>query len=84
MNYNLEGMSKAAGLTYVEAKLRGAGCTQTVFETNALEAILNASNGTPRMINKLCNASLLVGNSSNLNIINTEAVMQAINDCELG
>ena len=41
-------------------------------------------NVAPRMINKLCNASLLVGNSSNLNIITTDAVMQAINDCELG
>ena len=30
------------------------------------------------------NASLLVGNSSNLNIITADAVMQAINDCELG
>ena len=69
---------------YVTSKLKGAGCTQTVFEENALEAILNAANGTPRMINKLCNASLLVGNSSNLNIITTDAVMQAINDCELG
>ena len=68
----------------VTAKLNGAGCTQTVFEENALEAILNAANGTPRMINKLCNASLLVGNSSNLNIITADAVMQAINDCELG
>ena len=35
------------------------------------------------MINKLCNASLLVGNSSNLNIITADAVMQAINDCDL-
>ena len=84
MNYNLEGMTKAEGHSYVAAKLNGAGCTQTVFEDNALEAILNAANGTPRMINKLCNASLLVGNSSNLNIITADAVMQAINDCELG
>ena len=84
MNYNLEGMTKAEGHPYVAAKLNGAGCTQTVFEDNALEAILNAANGTPRMINKLCNASLLVGNSSNLNIITADAVMQAINDCELG
>ena len=61
MNYNLEGMTKAEGHSYVAAKLNGAGCTQTVFEDNALEAILNAANGTPRMINKLCNASLLVG-----------------------
>ena len=84
MNYNLEGMTKAEGHSYINAKLRGAGCTQAVFEENALEAILNAANGTPRMINKLCNASLLVGNSINLNIITNDAVMQAINDCELG
>ena len=61
-----------------------AGCTQTVFEDAAIEAILNAADGTPRVINKLCNASLLIGNSNNLNIINTNAVMQGINDCELG
>ncbi len=84
MNYNLECMSKTEGHAYVSAKLKGVGCSQTVFEENALEAILNAANGTPRMINKLCNASLLVGSSSNLNIITTDAVMQAINDCELG
>ena len=46
MNYNLEGMTKAEGHSYVAAKLNGAGCTQTVFEDNALEAILNAANGT--------------------------------------
>lgn len=84
MNYNLEGMNKTEGHDYVIAKLKGAECTQTTFEDNALEAILNAANGTPRMINKLCNASLLIGNSSNLNIITADAVMQAINDCELG
>ena len=84
MNYNLEGMTKTEGYDYITAKLKGAGCTQVVFEDNALEAILNAANGTPRVINKLCNASLLIGNSSNLNIITADAVMQAINDCELG
>lgn len=84
MNYKMEGMSKKGGHTYVADKLKGAGCSQTGFEENALEAILNAANGTPRMINKLCNASLLVGNSSDLNIITADAVMRAINDCELG
>lgn len=84
MNYNIEGMTKAEGRSYINTKLKGAGCTQTVFEENAIEAILNAANGTPRMINKLCNASLLVGGSTNLNIITADAAMQAINDCELG
>lgn len=84
MNYNLEGLSKEEGRSYILEKLKGAGCSQTVFEENALEAILNAANGTPRMLNKLCNASLLIGNSSGLNIITSEAVMHAISDCELG
>ena len=84
MNYNLEGLTKAEGHSYILEKLSGAGCKQTVFEENALEAILNAANGIPRMINKLCNASLLIANSSGLNFITSDAVMQAINDCELG
>lgn len=84
MNYNLDGLSKEEGRMYIQKKLNGAGCTQTVFEENAVEAILNAANGTPRMINKLCNASLLIGNSAGLNIITADAVMQAISDCELG
>lgn len=84
MNYNLDGLSKEEGRTYIQEKLKGAGCTQTVFEENAVEAILGAANGTPRMINKLCNASLLIGNSANLNIITADAVMQAVSECELG
>lgn len=84
MNYNLDGMSKEEGRTYIYDKLKGAGCSQPVFEDAAVEAILNAADGTPRVINKLCNASMLIAGSNNLNIIHTEAVMQAINDCELG
>lgn len=84
MNYNLEGLSKEEGRRYIQEKLKGAGCTQAVFEENAVEAVLNAANGAPRMINKLCNASLLIGNSKNQNIVTADAVMQAVSDCELG
>ena len=84
MNYNLEGLSKEEGRTYIEEKLKGAGCNQTIFEDAAVEAILNAADGTPRLINKYCNAAMLLGDSSKANIITTDIVMQAINDCELG
>lgn len=77
-------MTKAEGHSYVAAKLRRQDAHKRYSKTMHWKAILNAANGTPRMINKLCNASLLVGNSSNLNIITADAVMQAINDCELG
>ena len=84
MNYNLEGFSKEEGRSYIEQKLKGAGCTQPVFDEAAIEAILNASDGTARVISKLCNAAMVVGHSKEQNLITAETVMQAVNDCTLG
>ena len=84
MNYNLEGLTKEEGKTYILEKLKGAGCNQTVFEDAAIEAILIAADGTPRLINKYCNASMLIGDNGRANLITIDIVMQAINDCELG
>ena len=84
MNYNMEGITKEEGRIYISKKLAGAGCHHTVFEEAAVEAILNAADGTPRIINKLCNASLLIGDSANATTIHADIAMQAVNDCELG
>ena len=84
MNYNLEGMSKEEGRYYISEKLKGAGCNQTIFEDAAIEAILNATDGTPRLINKFCNTSMLIGDSHKADLITTDIVMQAVSDCELG
>ena len=84
MNYNLEGISKEEGRYYISEKLKGASCNQTIFEDAAIEAILNAADGTPRLINKFCNTSLLIGDSHKADLITTDIVMQAISDCELG
>ena len=58
MNYEIGGLTKEEGRQYISEKLKNAGCNQHVFEDNAIEAVLNAADGTPRMINKLCNACL--------------------------
>lgn len=84
MNYNLDGFTKDEAREYIGLKLCGAGCSQTIFEDGAIEAIINASDGTARMINKFCNASLVIGNSQELSVISADTVMQAVNDCELG
>ena len=83
MNYNLEGITKEEAATYISNKIKKAGCNQTIFEEAAIEAIINASDGTPRLINKFCNASLLVGSSEKIDIITTDTVMKAISECEL-
>lgn len=84
MNYNLDGFAKDEARSYIDLKLRGAGCSQPIFDDMALEAIVNASDGTARMINKFCNSSLVIGNSKEASTITADIVMQAINDCELG
>jgi type II secretory pathway predicted ATPase ExeA len=45
---------------------------------------LNAADGTPRVISKLCNAALVIGNSQSADIITSDTVMRAINDSMLG
>lgn len=84
MNFHMEGMTKEEGRSYIREKLKGAGCSHAIFDDAALEAILNASDGTPRMVNRLCTASLLCAEAENLNLVDADTVMQAINDCELG
>jgi type II secretory pathway predicted ATPase ExeA len=84
MNYHLEGLGKEEGGRYIAAKLKGAGCAGAVFDEGAIQAILNAANGAPRVIDKLCNASMVIGNSKNAGIIDADCIMQAVNDGELG
>ena len=83
MNYHMSGISKEEGRRYILKKLDGAGSHQSVFDENAIEALLNAANGTARVINKLCSRSLMIGASQGVNIIDAETVRKAIEDTQL-
>lgn len=84
MNFHMEGMTKDEGRNFIHAKLAGAGCGHPVFDEAAIEAVLNASDGTPRVICRLCSQSLLCADAKKLDLIDADTVMQAVNDCELG
>lgn len=83
MNYHIENLNNEESRKYIKGKLKSAGCHQQVFEESAVESIISASNGIPRVINQLCNKCLLIGNSKNMNIIDAETVMMAFDDNEL-
>lgn len=83
MNYEIGGLDREEGRQYISGKLKSAGCSQPVFEDNAVEAVLNAADGIPRMINKLCTACLLIGDSAGSSTVTPDIVMQAVNDSEL-
>ena len=82
--YCKEALSKDEARDFISKKLEGAGCTRQIFDDSALEAIINYSDGTPRLICKCCNAALLIGHSCEANIIDSDIVMKAVNDGILG
>lgn len=84
MNYHLEGLTKEEAKTYVTGKLSGAKCYTVIFSEGALEGIVNAANGIPRIIDKICNACLLIAHNQSLNEINNDIVMSAVNEIEIG
>lgn len=83
MNYELPAFTKEEDSSYILEKLQGAGAARAIFEDAALEAILNASDGTPRIINNLCNSCLLIGDSGKSGMTTAEIVMQAIINNEI-
>jgi len=83
INYKMNNLNKEDGRIYIQSLLHGAKCTQTVFNEPALEAILNASNGIPRMINKISDMCLIIGNEQQAEIINADIAMSAVNEIEL-
>lgn len=84
MNYNLDSLDKTEAREYIAGKLSGAKSSLNIFNENAVEAIINAANGVPRIINKICNACLMIGNTKNVNEIDSDIVMFAVNENELG
>lgn len=83
MNYAMSSLSMEESKEYILEKLKRAKCHQEVFERNALEAIASAAIGVPRMLDKIANTSLLIGNSLNESIISSETVMKAVNDIQI-
>lgn len=83
MNYNLESLSKEEAREYINVKLNGAKCNSQIFNENAFEAIVNAANGIPRIIDKICNSCLIIGDNRKVNIIDTDIIMLAVNESEL-
>lgn len=83
MNYEMEALTLEEGMKYLKDKQNLGGSHMEVFERNALEAIVSASNGIPRMIDKISNQSLMIGNSLNQNIITADTVMKTVEDIQL-
>ena len=76
--YQLNPLTESETGAYIRHRLQRAGATEEIFKPNAIRAIFKFSNGTPRLINLICDLALLTGFTRELKKINAEV----IKDCD--
>ena len=67
--FNLQEVAK-----YIYYRLRVAGRDEPIFGEDAIRAIFEYSNGTPRKINNICDLSLVIGFGQKVQTINAELI----------
>ena len=67
---------------YVTHRLRIAGRKTSLFERRALSLIFRESQGIPRLINQICDSSLVIGYAIQTNSIGAGIVKEVINDMD--
>lgn len=76
VKYHLEPLTQRETLLYIRHRLKIAGAKGQIFQPKAIKEIYKFSHGNPRMINIICNHSLVTGYSRNLKSINDLVVKE--------
>lgn len=83
IRYNLPGLSKEEVGKYIDYRLKAAGGTREIFTVSSIEEIYNASRGIPRVINNICDLSLLMGFGSQVELVDDTIVKAVAEDLRL-
>jgi general secretion pathway protein A len=76
-NYHLMPLVEQETAAFIEHRLKVAGATKKIFSKEAIREIHNFSKGVPRLINIICDHSLMTGYSNTLTVIDVDV----INEC---
>ena len=65
---------------YIFHRLSVAGAERKLFSASAIDAVMSASDGTPRLINVICDTSLLYAYAAEETMVSSEIVRQVLDD----
>ncbi len=82
LSYHLAHLTPADTAAYVRHRLRvaGQGQARAEFTPEALADVASATDGTPRLINVLCDNALLVGYAKGLHRLDRSVVAEVVRD----
>jgi type II secretory pathway predicted ATPase ExeA len=83
-NYHMTGLTKPETGAYLSSRLQAAGAGKTdVFSEDAIEAIHGQTNGSPRLVNNLVDASLKLAAIRDVGVVDSEIVLLSSRDIEI-
>ncbi len=84
VRYHIPPLNRKEVEEYIRGRLKAAGAKDfSIFTDKAVEEIFNYSKGIPRLINILCDNSLLAGYATDQREIDHKIVSECIGDLEL-
>ncbi|MBM4333686.1 MAG: AAA family ATPase [Deltaproteobacteria bacterium] len=84
LRHHLQPLSEKETGEYIRKRLKIAGRKQPLFTDKAVKEVYRKTKGIPRLINVLCDNSLLTGYALDKKIINEKIVKAAAKDLKLG
>jgi len=78
--YRLEPLTREETGAYIEHRLHICGANRPIFKKSAVDRIYKLSGGIPRLINVLCDRSLLGAYTEGKHLIDRRIVQQAANE----
>ena len=83
IRYHLTGLSHEEVGKYIDYRLKAAGGNKEIFDGSAIEEIYRASGGIPRIINNVCDLSLLMGFSNKMELVDETIIRAVVEDLNL-
>jgi len=80
INYMFSGLSEPQANSYVLQGLHACGASEKIFQPAALASLFAASSGSIRKLNALITNALIAGAQKKLDFIDTDAVMDSLNE----
>ena len=82
-NYHLEPLTEQETATFIAHRLKVAGAARGIFSAEAVREIYYFSRGVPRLINIICDHSLLTGYSASLTFIDLAIIKECAEELQI-
>jgi general secretion pathway protein A len=82
-NYHLDPLNEQETASFIEHRLNVAGASRKFFTDKAICEIHNFSQGIPRLINIICDHSLMTGYSAGLTMIDLSVIRECAKELQI-